>query len=88
MTCGRVKHGCDFFGVIGQKLWILTGRNKPSRSMAQRTPATPSAEIEDNLTVESFRGKFDVTDFVGTVSERLITQSKANAARMHRLHLP
>ncbi|KAG6833946.1 hypothetical protein H0H87_007957 [Tephrocybe sp. NHM501043] len=46
-------------------------------SRAPRTaPLDPS--VEEHLQLSQFTGKFDVTDFVGTVSEKLITQSKTD----------
>ncbi|KAK0468124.1 exocyst complex protein [Desarmillaria tabescens] len=35
--------------------------------------------VEEHLKPSVFKGKFDVTDFVGAVSEKLITQSKADS---------
>ncbi|EGO02145.1 hypothetical protein SERLA73DRAFT_104486 [Serpula lacrymans var. lacrymans S7.3] len=35
--------------------------------------------VEEHLKLDTFEGKFDVKDFVGSVSERLITQSKTNS---------
>ncbi|KAJ3756440.1 exocyst complex protein [Lentinula raphanica] len=35
--------------------------------------------VEAQLQLSTFKGKFDVTEFVGGVSEKLITQSKADA---------
>ncbi|EPQ59103.1 exocyst complex component Sec10 [Gloeophyllum trabeum ATCC 11539] len=35
--------------------------------------------IEEHLQLKAFEGKFDVKDFIGSVSERLITQSKSDA---------
>jgi hypothetical protein len=50
-----------------------------------------TTEIDQHLNLETFKGKFDVIEFIGAVSEKLITQSKADAARkynpteMHRM---
>jgi len=35
--------------------------------------------VQDHLRLESFEGKFDVKDFVGAISEKLISQSKADS---------
>lgn len=35
--------------------------------------------VEEHLKLSVFKGKFDVTDFIGAVSEKLITQSKADS---------
>ncbi|KZT29267.1 exocyst complex component Sec10 [Neolentinus lepideus HHB14362 ss-1] len=35
--------------------------------------------LEEHLQLKAFEGKFDVKDFIGSVSERLITQSKSEA---------
>ncbi|KAJ3551412.1 hypothetical protein NM688_g4722 [Phlebia brevispora] len=35
--------------------------------------------VREQLSLGSFEGKFDVKDFVGAISERLIAQSKANS---------
>ncbi|KAG5648890.1 hypothetical protein DXG03_000239 [Asterophora parasitica] len=45
-----------------------------------RTPKLPLLEpnVEEHLHVSEFTGKFDVTDFVGSVSEKLISQSKSD----------
>lgn len=34
--------------------------------------------VQEHLQLEAFEGKFDVKDFVGTISEKLIAQSKAD----------
>ncbi|KAG6854906.1 hypothetical protein C0991_012096 [Blastosporella zonata] len=39
-------------------------------------PLDPS--VENHLRLSEFTGKFDVTDFVGSISEKLITQSKTD----------
>lgn len=38
--------------------------------------------IEEHLHLSEFKGKFDVTEFVGSVSEKLIAQSKTDNGRM------
>lgn len=51
-----------------------------TRSLA--TPTNSSANLDatgDTLKVQTFQGKFDVKDFVGAFSEKLIAQSKADA---------
>ncbi|KAF5387631.1 hypothetical protein D9615_000574 [Tricholomella constricta] len=44
------------------------------------TPKPPPLEpsVEEHLHLSEFTGKFDVTDFVGSVSEKLISQSKSD----------
>lgn len=37
--------------------------------------------IEELLDVKSFSDKFDIKDFVGAISEKLIAQSKASPGR-------
>ncbi|KAG9317496.1 hypothetical protein JVU11DRAFT_1700 [Chiua virens] len=37
--------------------------------------------VEGQLILDTFQGKFDVKDFVGSVSEKLITQSKTSSGR-------
>ncbi|KAF9006545.1 exocyst complex protein [Cyathus striatus] len=37
-----------------------------------------TADISELLQLSSFQGKFDITEFVGSVSEKLITQSKTD----------
>ncbi|KAG6812997.1 hypothetical protein H0H92_014928 [Tricholoma furcatifolium] len=41
-------------------------------------PAPLDPSVEDHLRLSEFTGKFDVTDFVGSVSEKLITQSRTD----------
>ncbi|KAF8076597.1 exocyst complex protein [Lyophyllum atratum] len=45
-----------------------------------RTAKPPPLEptVEEHLRLSEFTGKFDVTEFVGSVSEKLITQSKSD----------
>ncbi|KAJ3533558.1 hypothetical protein NMY22_g7283 [Coprinellus aureogranulatus] len=43
-----------------------------------RQPAADDADIAEHLQLSAFKGKFEVTDFVGSVSERLIAKSKAD----------
>ncbi|KZT72555.1 exocyst complex component Sec10 [Daedalea quercina L-15889] len=40
---------------------------------------TLDPHVKEQLRLEAFEGKFDVKDFVGSISEKLITQSKADA---------
>ncbi|KAJ7498715.1 exocyst complex protein [Mycena latifolia] len=46
-----------------------------------RRPAIPTLDpsVEEHLQLSAFKAKFDVTEFVGNVSEKLITQSKETA---------
>ncbi|KAG6821543.1 hypothetical protein H0H93_000052 [Arthromyces matolae] len=41
-------------------------------------PAPLDPGLEEHLRLSEFTGKFNVTDFVGSISEKLITQSKAD----------
>lgn len=41
-------------------------------------PVIYDSDISEHLQLSNFKGKFDVTDFVGVVSEKLIVQSKAD----------
>jgi hypothetical protein len=56
-----------------QRRLILTEYNNNFMSAASPT--------EQHLNLNTFQGKFDVTEFVGAVSEKLIAQSKANSGR-------
>ncbi|GBE80010.1 hypothetical protein SCP_0212120 [Sparassis crispa] len=47
-------------------------------SQARFPPRSLDPSVEDHLRVEAFEGKFDVRDFVGSISERLIAQSKSD----------
>jgi hypothetical protein len=49
--------------------------------MSHHRTLSLTTEMDQCLNLETFKGKFDVTDFIGTVSEKLIAQSKADAAR-------
>lgn len=42
-------------------------------------PSDPA--IEDLLNIKAFSEKFDIKDFIGAISEKLITQSKATPGR-------
>ena len=42
-------------------------------------PVSFDSSLEELLTITTFEGKFDVKDFISSVSEKLITQSKAEA---------
>ncbi|KAJ7682585.1 exocyst complex protein [Mycena polygramma] len=46
-----------------------------------RRPAGPTLEpsVEEHLQLSAFKAKFDVTEFVGNVSEKLIAQSKGSS---------
>ncbi|KAJ7590790.1 exocyst complex protein [Mycena floridula] len=48
--------------------------------MSKRTgmPLEAAGSIDKHLQLSEFKGKFDVTEFVGAVSEKLIAQSKAS----------
>ncbi|TFK71784.1 exocyst complex component Sec10 [Pluteus cervinus] len=46
--------------------------------MAQSSSNPLDSSIAQHLTLAKFQGKFEVTDFVGSVSEKLIAQSKAD----------
>ncbi|KAG6868166.1 hypothetical protein C0993_006834 [Termitomyces sp. T159_Od127] len=39
-------------------------------------PSSLGPSLEEHLRLSTFTGKFDVTDFVGSISEKLITQSR------------
>ncbi|KAI0663197.1 exocyst complex protein [Cubamyces menziesii] len=41
-------------------------------------PRALDPSVQDHLRLETFEGKFDVKDFVGAISEKLIAQSKAD----------
>ncbi|KAH9894425.1 exocyst complex protein [Cubamyces lactineus] len=41
-------------------------------------PRALDPSVQDHLRLEAFEGKFDVKDFVGVISEKLIAQSKAD----------
>ncbi|KAI0772013.1 exocyst complex protein [Trametes elegans] len=41
-------------------------------------PRALEPSVQEHLRLEAFEGKFDVKDFVGTISEKLIAQSKAD----------
>ncbi|KAF6762173.1 exocyst complex component protein [Ephemerocybe angulata] len=45
---------------------------------SSQLPPSDDADIAEHLQLSSFKGKFDVTEFVGSVSERLIAKSKAD----------
>ncbi|KAI4523719.1 exocyst complex component Sec10 [Schizophyllum commune Loenen D] len=48
--------------------------------MSRRRPGDPMDQsMEEQLDISKFTGKFDVTEFVGAVSEKLIAQSKENS---------
>ncbi|KAH6915055.1 exocyst complex component protein [Coprinopsis sp. MPI-PUGE-AT-0042] len=48
--------------------------------MSSSIAAPPEdVNIAEKLDISTFKGKFDVTEFVGSVSERLIAQSKASS---------
>ncbi|KAF9534745.1 exocyst complex protein [Crepidotus variabilis] len=44
----------------------------------QQSLQTQDHDAQDYLELAAFRGKFDVTEFIGTASEKLIAESKAN----------
>ncbi|KAJ2916426.1 hypothetical protein MD484_g4006, partial [Candolleomyces efflorescens] len=46
-------------------------------SSSQKPAANDDPDIAEHLQLSAFKGKFDVTEFVGSVSERLIAKSKA-----------
>lgn len=46
--------------------------------LSSQLPPSDDADIAEHLQLSSFKGKFDVTEFVGSVSERLIAKSKAD----------
>ncbi|KAJ2931598.1 hypothetical protein H1R20_g5516, partial [Candolleomyces eurysporus] len=45
---------------------------------SQKPAAYDDPDIAEHLQLSAFKGKFDVTEFVGSVSERLIAKSKAD----------
>ncbi|TEB30100.1 exocyst complex protein [Coprinellus micaceus] len=45
---------------------------------SSQQPTADDADIAEHLQLSAFKGKFEVTDFVGSVSERLIAKSKAD----------
>ncbi|KAL1741051.1 hypothetical protein HDZ31DRAFT_67305 [Schizophyllum fasciatum] len=48
--------------------------------MSRRRPGDAGDQsLDEQLDVSKFTGKFDVTEFVGSVSEKLIAQSKENS---------
>lgn len=51
------------------------------RNQVDIYPIDPA--IEELLDVKSFSDKFDIKDFIGAISERLITQSKGSQGREH-----
>ncbi|KDR83919.1 hypothetical protein GALMADRAFT_236418 [Galerina marginata CBS 339.88] len=46
--------------------------------MSRQTSLTQEFDHQEYLELSAFKGKFDVTDFVGSVSEKLIAESKAD----------
>ncbi|TFK43692.1 exocyst complex protein [Crucibulum laeve] len=41
-------------------------------------PTRDDSDIAEHLELSAFKGKFDITDFVGSISEKLIVQSKSD----------
>lgn len=57
-------------------------------TLASFQVSTKLLRLTCNLTTNVPQGKFDVTDFIGTISEKLIAQSKAVNGRTCALCAP
>ncbi|TCD69856.1 Exocyst complex component 5 [Steccherinum ochraceum] len=56
---------------------VTTSSQPPAWTAIQPQPTDHT--VQQHLRLEAFEGKFDVKEFVGTISEKLIAQSKSHA---------